>query len=296
MINLEKILCPVDFSAVSDDAVDYAATLAKLYEASVHLLHVVSPIFPTFGSIKINTSHLTHSARVAATDQLYALRKRLKHEDVITEFVVRVGKVYEEIKTAIEAFKPDLLVIGTHGRRGIDRWFMGSTAQQLLRHSPVPIVTISAGGRRSRSRHPFRKILVTTDFSEGTPEALSFAFSLAQENQSKITLLHVINDAAVDLSVKYRKKVLSASQRQLEDLVPAGARDWSKVLTRIETGTPYKEILKILKANKMDLLVMNIHGKGMLDRVLIGSTAERVVRGAQCPVMLIPPRGRRLKG
>jgi nucleotide-binding universal stress UspA family protein len=71
--------------------------------------------------------------------------------------------------------------------------------------------------------------------------------------------------------------------------VPEEATDWCDVDTRIETGVPYQIILKVLEDEKIDLVVMNIHGKGLLDRALLGSTAERVVRAAQCPVMLIPP-------
>src|SRR6059036_4105027 len=84
-------------------------------------------------------------------------------------------------------------------------------------------------------------------------------------------------------------------RKQLADLVPAEAKDWCDIKTRVETGAPYRIILRILEDEKIDLLVMNIHGKGMLDRALLGSTAERVVRAAPCPVMLIPPVKRKIK-
>jgi len=82
-------------------------------------------------------------------------------------------------------------------------------------------------------------------------------------------------------------------RKQLDDLVPAEAKDWCDIKTRVETGAPYRIILRILEDEKIDLLVMNIHGKGMLDRALLGSTAERVVRVAPCPVMAIPPMKRK---
>jgi nucleotide-binding universal stress UspA family protein len=78
-------------------------------------------------------------------------------------------------------------------------------------------------------------------------------------------------------------------------MVPGEARNWCDIVTRVETGVPYRIILRTIEDERPDLLVMNIHGKGMLDRALLGSTAERVVRAASCPVMMIPPMKRKLK-
>src|SRR5262245_53612680 len=171
---------------------------------------------------------------------------------------------------------------------------MGSTTEKLLRHSPVPMITINSPGEKV-APPCFKRILVTTDFSDGTPDALSYAFSVAQENDSQITLLHVVHDVAADVSGKYRDSLIKGVDKQLLDLVPSEARNWCDVNTRVETGVPYRIILRILEDEKIDLLVMNIHGKGMLDRALLGSTAERVVRAASCPVMLIPPLKRKLR-
>jgi len=213
---------------------------------------------------------------------------------VRSEISICVGDVYDEIKRAIEMEKPELVVMGTHGRRGVERWFMGSTTEKLMRHSPVPLLTISASGELPPAQR-FRRIVVTTDFSEGTPDALAHAFSVAQENEAEITLLHVVHDIAADVSGKYRESILKGVEKQLQNLIPAEARNWCEVNTRVETGVPYRIILRTLEDEKVDLLVMNIHGKGMLDRALLGSTAERVVRAASCPVMLIPPMKRKLK-
>ena len=77
--------------------------------------------------------------------------------------------------------------------------------------------------------------------------------------------------------------------------MPAEARNWCDIRTRVETGVPYRMILRAIEYEQPDLLVMNIHGKGMLDRALLGSTAERIVRAAFCPVMVVPPMKRKLK-
>jgi nucleotide-binding universal stress UspA family protein len=295
MITITKILCPVDFFPASDAAANYAAGLAANYDARVHLLHVVTPLLPTAYEYAIDTSAIMDSLEKSAADELNKLAVRAKIAGVPADTEVRVGDVYEEIKSCIEIEKPELLVMGTHGRRGVERWFMGSTTEKLLRHSPVPLLTISGSGERFATSPRFRRILVTTDFSEGTADALAYAFSVAQENDSRITLLHVVHDVAADVSGKYRDSLIKGVEKQLQDLVPAEAKNWCDVVTSVETGVPYRIILRTLEDEKVDLLVMNIHGKGMLDRALLGSTAERVVRAASCPVMLIPPMKRKLK-
>ncbi len=295
MISINKILCPVDFFPASDAAVHYATSLAANYEATVHLLHVVTPFIPTGYELAPDMTDVLETMKETSARQLSAVAARVTDAGVAMQSEILVGDAYDEIKRAIEAIKPDLVVMGTHGRRGVERWFMGSTTEKLLRHSPVPLLTIATPGEKPVTAPRFHRILVTTDFSEGTPDALAYAFSVAQENEAEIMLLHVVHDVAADLSGKYREPLIKGIQKQLEDSIPPEARTWCEVSTRVETGLPYRVILRIIEDQKIDLLVMNIHGKGVLDRALLGSNAERVVRAASCPVMLIPPLKRKLR-
>jgi nucleotide-binding universal stress UspA family protein len=295
MISINRILCPVDFFPASDAAVSYAAGLASNYDATVHLLHVITPIVSTAYEYAIDTIEIMKSMEQSSAEEMKNLAARVKAAGAISDVETRLGDVYDEIKNAIDVSKPDLIVMGTHGRRGVERWFMGSTTEKLMRHSPVPLLTISGAGEKAASNPRFRRILVTTDFSDGTPDALAYAFSVAQENESQIELLHVVHDVAADVSGKYRDSLIQGVHKQLENLVPPEVKTWCDVVTRVETGVPYRIVLKTLEEEKIDLLVMNIHGKGMLDRALLGSTAERVVRASTCPVMLIPPMKRKLK-
>jgi nucleotide-binding universal stress UspA family protein len=166
---------------------------------------------------------------------------------------------------------------------------MGSTTERLLRHSPVPMLVISAARKSSASDVRFRRILVTTDLSKDTVKAVKYAVSIAQNNQSHVTVLNVLDEVRAFTSKDYRNQLSRKVQSRLSRMVSAGGRNLAEVETRVEAGTPYHVILMMLKKEKFDLLVMNTHGKGMLDRALLGSTTERVVRGAACPVLLIPP-------
>src|SRR2546427_2159388 len=194
MISIKKILCPVDFFPASDAAVTYAAGLAGNYEASVHLLHVITPVVVGAYEYAIDTTEIMKSWEERSTEEMMKVAARVKEAGVEAEFEIRVGDVYDEIKQSIETLKPDIIVMGTHGRRGVQRWFLGSTTEKLLRHSPVPLITISSAGEKPGAPR-FQRILVTTDFSDGTPDALAYAFSVAEENESQISLLHVIHDA-----------------------------------------------------------------------------------------------------
>ena len=289
MINIRKILCPVDFSPASENAVNYAIGLARSYKARLKLLHVVSPIIPSAHEYSLNVGDLMKSMEEESERLIEKLAEKAQAAGVAAATEVRIGNVHNEINRAIRVYKPDLVAMGTHGRRGFERWFLGSTTERLLRHSPVPVLTISPS---MKSRDTLRRILVTTDFSEGTPDALNYALSIARKNQASLTLFHVLGEMRALTSATYRTSQIKRVKLDLLKTVPAKAKDWCTIQPRVEAGTPYDEILKIIGKEKVDLLVMNVHGKSMLDRALLGSTAERVVRAAACPVLLIPPMRR----
>jgi nucleotide-binding universal stress UspA family protein len=287
MISINRILCPVDFFPASKKAVNYAAGLGAIYGAKIQLLHAVTPVALAAYEFPVDVAAIAKTMREASSREMEKLASRLTARGLNVETDVRVGTIHDAIRRSISRFKPDLIAMGTHGRTGIDRWFLGSVTEWWMRHSPVPVLAISA---KERLRSPaFRRILVTTDLSDGTTDALDYAFSIAQENESRITLLHVVHDLGADVSTKYRDSVVRGVEGNLDKLIPAEAWDWCDIRTKVEIGHPYRVIERTLDKDKPDLLVMNIHGKGMLDRALLGSTAERVVRSAKCPVLLIPP-------
>jgi nucleotide-binding universal stress UspA family protein len=288
MIRIEKILCPVDFFPSSERAVDYAIALGNNYAARLVLLHVVSPVVPMSYEIPLNTGEITASLIEAAKAQLKIIARRAEAKKIPVQCLVRVGDVDLEIRDAVKEERVDLVVMGSHGRRNFEKWFLGSHTERLLRRARVPLIVI--GGKAAAKSAPplVRNIMVLTDFSEGTHDAMRYAFSIGQECQAKITLMHVLNDIDASISGRYRDPLIKSIRLELESLIPREAGAWCDVNVRVETGLPYRRILKVLREDKFDLLVMNIHGKSMLDRALLGSTAERVMRGAGMPIMLIP--------
>ena len=298
MVRFKKILCPVDFFKASTNAFAYTLTLAENYDAKVHALHVVAPVIPATYGAPFSMEDLTTDLEKEARRLLQNLQAKADKQHVPMSTEVRLGDIDREILRAIEKQKADLVVMGTHGRRGFERLVMGSVTERMMRHCPVPLLIV--GEKKGGAAPRIRRILLTTDFSEGTADAVAYALSLAQERQAKVTFLHVLHDIAGDTAGKYRDSLLHGIEVQLQRLIPEEALDWCDVETRMEEGLPSKVIPNFVKSGAFDLLVMNIHGKGFLDRALLGSTAERTLRAAAgiCPVLLIPPlRGKsRRKG
>jgi nucleotide-binding universal stress UspA family protein len=289
MVRIQRILCPVDFFPASLRAVDYAIGLAQKYDAKLHLLHVVSSTLGGTEQCAFTVSEIIDSMKKQSARKMKNLERKARAVGLTVSTDVRTGDVQREVESAIRASKADILVMGTHGRRGLEKWFMGSVTERMLRRSPIPVLTLR-GSKKARTTLPTRsRILFTTDFSEGTANALNYALSVAQANKGRLTLLHVLEDTLAVISAQYRKEISEGVRRELKQLIPADAQGSPDIDTVVEAGTPYYMILRLLKKERIDLLVMNTHGKGMLDRALLGSTSERVVRAADCPVMLIPP-------
>jgi nucleotide-binding universal stress UspA family protein len=282
VVEFKKILCPMDFFPASERAFDYALKLASKYGASVHVLHVISRIVPTVSDKPVRTSPKTRDEEKQAKRELKRLEDKAAKASVPIETEIRIGDPDVQIIDTIKDSGADLQILGTHGRRGIELWIMGSVAERMMRASPIPLVVLGSGAKAGTS---LQHVLVTTDFSKGTPDAIAYAVSVGEKHAAKVTILHVIETEAP-------LKLKADIGRQLARLAPPDAGD---VTTRVEIGTPYITILDVIKELKPGLVVMNTHGQGMVERVLIGSTVERVVRGVggKVPMLLIPPMKKR---
>ena len=291
MFRFRRILCPVDFFPASVRAFRCAVGLAAKYKAAIHVLHTVPPVITAAYGAMISAEEITSDLQKDAKQRLEKLRAEAEAAGVSIMIETRVGDVDLQTRRAIRSGRPDLVVMGTHGRRGIERWIIGSVTERMIRHCPVPLLVVGPHGSGPVPSFGFRRILVVTDFSEGTPAALSYAFSIAREHAARVSLLHVVSDATADVTGNYREALLQGVEAKLQALVPRAGVNRRNVDVLAVTGSPSKIIPRILKRGKHDLLVMNIHGKRLIERALIGSTAERVVRtvATRCPILLIPP-------
>jgi nucleotide-binding universal stress UspA family protein len=205
-----------------------------------------------------------------------------------------------------QAQHADLVVIGSHGRSGIDRLVIGSVTETVVRKSSSPIMVVpprapDAGGNGlSHGVQP--RILCAIDFSDASLGALDYAIGLAEETDAELTLFHSIEvppelhepiPVPVDFNIEQCHAAAEAAVLQrLRELVPPSARHRFQVKTAVTEGAAYRQLLHQSVEHPTDLIVMGVRGAGAIDVLLFGSNTARVIRAAACPVLIVPhPHG-----
>ena len=297
MVTMRRILCPVDFSDSSRQALDYAVGIARWYDARITALHVVPPIT---SMLPVPGAGL-YPPVVFRPEELQQFRSELESFarasgiDALDTDVVQ-GSVTGEIVRLAKELPADLLVMGTHGRSGFERLMLGSVTEKLLRKSPCPLLTVAAGSRAVAPVNAlFSRVLCAVDFSPASLQALALARSLAGEAAARLCLMHVLEPVSVfepvvavgpdDLpavNADHRREV----RHRLEGLIDRETRAFTDVAEVVVSGKPYREILRAADEQQSDLIVIGAHG-GRLGAAAFGSTTAHVVREARCPVLTV---------
>ena len=297
----QKILCPVDFSESSDRALDYALALAKRHGGQVSVMHVLPTVLadPELYPYLTEPVLASGEARDRAHRQLGDFVHRALADGIGAEVILEDGDVVEEVLKKAKTLDADLVVMGTHGRRGFRRLLLGSVTERVLRQSEAPVLSISPSAPTiGTERGPFQKILCAVDFSPASLAGLSVGLAL-REGNAELLVLHVVEfylppalGEAVAFDVtELRGRHRLQGQAKLEELVPEEARAHTRLETVVlESGSPYHEILKTAEREECDLIVMGVAGRSSADLVFFGSTANHVVRAAACPVLTVRSR------
>ncbi len=287
----KKILCPVDFSPGSQQAMRTAVRLANERDAELVLVHVWYLPPTVFAGEQLYAADFVQQLSDDAERSLEAAvaeAGRLGARHVTSKLLT--GPPSQQIVDAARGEGgPWLIVIGTHGRTGLARVMLGSVAEQVVRHAPCPVLTV----RPDNEPAPFAHVLCPIDLSKPAHDAMEVAGELAQAGGAGITLLHVL-----ELPVSYAGKLpvpdlhrdLDARSAALMDRWTAALKAKVTVpvtqLTRI--GRPGAQILALLDDDHtFDLVVIGSHGHAGVARLLLGSVAEKVVRHARCPVLVV---------
>lgn len=301
MTRPQTILCPVDFSECSRRALDHALGLARCYGSTVTALHVVSPVPvavpPAYPALPPQVEPAFDREAVAA--QIWRLVEAERVPGARVEVQVEEAPaVAAEILAQASRLRSDLIVIGTHGRSGFERFFLGSTAEKVLRRASCPVMTVppKAPDVVPRGPAPFARILCPIDFSLSSERALEYAMSLAQEAKGALVLLHAIEvlplyydfapPAVVDVDAWTNE-----AMRRLRLMVPDAVRSSCDVREMVARGKAYREILAAADTLDADLIVMGVQGRGAADLLVFGSTTHHVVRQAHCAVLTLRPVG-----
>jgi nucleotide-binding universal stress UspA family protein len=279
----DDILVPTDGSKCAQAAVRYADDLATRYEARVHALCVA------------DSRTLENAPRADQTKQERAeLAERTCNElsasGVEVEQAVRTDIPHKAILSYAAEQDIDLVVMGTHGRTGVERYLLGSVTEKIVRLSDVPVLTVQAEDE-SDVTYPYTDILVPTDGSEGAEAAIGPAVDVASTYDARVHALSVIDTMAMGVDVRSGAilDTLEESARSAVEAVEeqAARASVSAVETAIQHGYPYRSIRSYVEENDIDLVVMGTHGRSGIERYLLGSVAEKTVRTSPVPVMTV---------
>jgi nucleotide-binding universal stress UspA family protein len=292
ILTIERILCPVDFSEFSAKAYDYALSLAHHYRAKLFLEHVVQPItspYPYY-AFPDSWSEIYWNLDAHADTELKQLVQTHRWNGVQPDLVVHRGPVPASILSFADVQSVDLIVMGTHGRQGLDRLAMGSVTEKLLRKARCPVLVVRKPVHdfvaHDTGKDPvrLRRVLLCTDFSEPSERALKYALSLAMEYNSELTLLHVLEQIPDSAGFQ---QATSQSIERMQKLVSPDADKWCSIRSVVRLGKPYQEIVQFALEAETDLIVMGVRGRNTLDIALFGSTAHRVIQLGSCPVLAV---------
>lgn len=287
MTAVANILCAVDLSDISRRALDYAVALSAAHDAPLRVVHVVDAWRPAvpFGA----GTALPPEARASLEEELNWFVAPAAREGVEMTVTLVEGTVVDEILDAVVPLSSPLVVIGTHGRGGFERFAIGSVAEKVLRRASVPVLAVPPGAGSVPTA--WRRIVCAVDFSAASRDALAFGAALGEPASANTLLLNVLewpfgDTSGPDPVTALRESLEAEARDNLDELSTAvGARVAERAVRR---GKPSREIVQFARERDADLIVMGVTGRGALDMAILGSTAQQVLRDAPCPVVTVP--------
>lgn len=282
----DRLLIPTDGSDVAAVAAETAVTLAARFDAELHVLHVQE------------TGDLLPGLDDDGADEFAALGRRAVEDaaeraaeagvETTTAFIEGERRVHRGILEYATDNDVDCIVMGTSGRTGVGRYLLGSVAEQTLRHSSVPVLTVHED---TAVRTEFERVLVPTDGSKAAAAALDAGIDLSLATGSALHVVHVVDLGVVwgDVDVGMILDALEESgQRALDRAIErAEAAGVSTVASSLLQGSPHRAILDYADDRDVDCVVVGTHGRTGIDRYLLGSVTERVVRLSDIPVLAL---------
>ncbi len=289
----DRILVPLDRSALAERAMPYAIALARAVNGHIALLHAI----PSGIALHRGEAELDAAAR------LDELADQLRHQGIRVDARTVPGTAAEAIVAAAGRAHTDVIVMSTHGRSGLGRWLYGSVADQVLRWAEVPILLVSAACDHPWPTDRPLKMLVSLDGSETSEAVLDSARQLGQILGADAIFLRVI-EAAASSAIGFDPAHLRISRPEadgglaeasgyLERIAGQSASPFRSVDTIVDVGEPAVRITALARQEGVDLIVMATHGRTGLARLTIGSVATATLHRTHVPMLLMRPAGLR---
>lgn len=286
---MARILVPLDESELAEEALPWAAALARATGSGVHLIAVWNLDERVW--MRAGVDPVESNARIADAlgEYLQRIAGHSALEGLNVTYETRMGNVAEQIALASTEEDTRVITLTSHGRGGFKRWIQGSVADELVRTVNIPVLVVRPG----KGPAQFRRMLITLDGSETSERALPVARELANATGAEVHLLRVVNPVAEvawtglgpapDLG-EITRQLAEAAQAYLEQVARQGEK-WD-----VMYGRPLDAILQYAEEHQCDVIAMGTHGRGGITRLALGSTADAVMRAADRPVLIVPAR------
>ncbi len=293
-MEFKKILVPVDFSDCSNKALEYAILFGEKYGAELTLFHVIALFQEDVGEAERmqELENIVKKQEAKIRKEMSGSKEKVTSRGVSVHTVIQRG--INPADTILEFLGEndfDLVIMGTHGRTGLKHVLQGSVAEKVVRLAPVPVLTI----HRDVQKYDFDDILVPVDFSVHSLKAVEYATDLAKNFNSRLYFLHVIEQeihpsfyaagvtSIFEIDHDLKQRVIHNMEEFVGDYLDESLAAEYVVLE----GKAHREIVEYAREKEMDLIVIATHGLSGLEYLLLGSTTEKVVRWATCPVFTV---------
>jgi nucleotide-binding universal stress UspA family protein len=280
---LKNILFATDFSLCSKAALPYARVIAEHYGSTIHLVHVLAP--EPMIEIPLDILPELDADRDVAKTEMKTLLSGKALGKVAHTTTVERGHIWEVLASLIQEKSVDLIVLGTHGRRGLKKVMLGSVAEEVFRMTPCPVLTVGPQAMlEGASNASFATILFASDLSSGSQHALPYAVSLARAHNSHLIFLH-----AASATEEGVPEVLADTERRMGTLLSTEVMKDLKPEIIATCGPAAETIVSIAKNKQANLIVMGAHRSSVpsVAAHMLGATASTVVCQAHCPVLTV---------
>jgi nucleotide-binding universal stress UspA family protein len=286
-VQLKQILFLTDFSRPSEAALPFALNIARSHGSTVHALHVLVGPLEEYPESRVADRQIAEGEMKRVAAKLAGVMHEMN--------IATAAGLWPPIEKAIQQCNIDLVVVGTHGRTGPERLFLGSAAEEIFRRSPVPVMTVGPDVKPGKAREgALDRILFATDFAPDSGTALPYAIALAKENRSRLLLLHVLpkRREMADGDGHGSKPHLSVAEafHELHEMVPSDLALPQPPDFAVEFGKPADAILAAAGQRNACVIVLGIRNaeKHLAAAThLEGGTAHKVVVHAPCPVLTV---------
>ena len=285
-VSVKKILLATDFSPASEKAASYTRALARRFSSTVEIAHVFDPsVVSSYEEAVINLP--TNERRRMTDESLERSREDFSAFRINTQTVSLEGhRPSVGLLKVAKDHEVDLIVVGTQSKSGLERLILGSTAEQLIRNSKCPVITVGPNAKPARDAPlVFQTIVYATDFSPEAAKAAVYALSFAQDSGARLYFCYVLG---LETPAPAKREFLEgAFEAELKRMIPESSYDWCSPECVVEHGDTAKAILELAARVKADLIVLGARKASFWLTHIEGGLTPDLLAQATCPVMTV---------